>query len=49
MFDAGFTTKRDHSGIGLSLVQNIVRRCHGEIAVEQCARGGLAITTTFPA
>jgi signal transduction histidine kinase len=48
IFDRDFTTKDGHSGIGLSLVQSIVRRCRGQIDVEQSRRGGLAITVTVP-
>jgi GAF domain-containing protein len=48
IFDPEFTTKTGHSGIGLSLVRNIVRRCRGEIEVEHLPRGGLVVTTRFP-
>lgn len=47
MFDREFTTKPGHSGIGLASVQNIVRRNHGSIDVEQFRRGGVAVTVTF--
>lgn len=48
IFDNEFTTKPGHSGIGLSLVRKIVRRCRGTVEVEQFKRGGLAITAMFP-
>jgi GAF domain-containing protein len=48
MFDREFTTKAEHGGIGLSLVQNIVRRCRGTIDVEQFRRGGVAVSVRFP-
>lgn len=48
IFDNEFTTKPGHSGIGLSLVRKIVRRCRGTVEVEHFKRGGLAVTARFP-
>ncbi len=48
IFDRDFTTKAGHSGIGLSLVSSIVKRCRGEIEVEHFRQGGLAVTVRFP-
>ena len=48
IFDREFTTKAGHSGIGLALVQSIVRRCRGSIEYEQFRRGGAAFTVRFP-
>jgi hypothetical protein len=48
VFERDFTTKPGHSGIGLSLVQSIVRRCRGTIELEQFRRGGTAVTVRFP-
>lgn len=48
IFEREFTTKPDHSGIGLSLVQSIVRRSRGTIEVEHFRRGGLAVIVRFP-
>jgi signal transduction histidine kinase len=49
LFQRNYTTKPDHSGIGLSLVAGVARRCHGEIEVEHPRGGGLAISVTFAA
>jgi signal transduction histidine kinase len=48
IFDRHFSTKPGHSGIGLTLVQNIVRRSRGTIEVEQSRGGGTAITVRLP-
>jgi len=48
MFERNFTTKPDHSGIGLSLVESIVKRCRGSVDVEQASGGGTSICVTFP-
>jgi signal transduction histidine kinase len=48
LLERGFTTKVGHGGIGLSLVQSIVRRCRGTIDFEQFRRGGTAVTVRFP-
>ena len=49
MFERGFTTKPGHSGIGLALVQSIVKRAHGRIDIELPRGGGLTVTAVFPA
>jgi len=48
IFDRDFTTKPGHSGIGLTLVQNIVRRSHGSIEVEPVRSGGTTVTVRLP-
>jgi signal transduction histidine kinase len=47
IFERDYTTKPGHSGIGLSLVQSIVRRCRASIAVEHRRSGGVTITVRF--
>jgi anti-sigma regulatory factor (Ser/Thr protein kinase) len=47
MFERDYTTKSGHSGIGLSLVESIVKRCRGDIDVESPRGGGASITVTF--
>ena len=47
VFERDFTTKPGHSGIGLSLVESIVKRCRGTIDVEQGRGGGTSITVRF--
>ena len=47
MFEREFSTKSGHSGVGLSLVQGIVKRCSGRLDVEHFRRGGIAVTATF--
>jgi signal transduction histidine kinase len=46
-FQPNYTTKQDHSGIGLSLVASVARRCRGEVEIEHPRGGGLAISVTF--
>jgi GAF domain-containing protein len=48
IFDRDFSTKPGHSGIGLSYVESIVKRCRGAIAVEQPSGGGTSISVTLP-
>lgn len=48
IFERDFTTKPGHSGIGLSLVKNIVARARGRIEVERPATGGARFTVAFP-
>jgi signal transduction histidine kinase len=47
MFQRNLTTKEGHSGIGLSLVAAVARRCRGEVEVEHPRGGGVAISVTF--
>jgi signal transduction histidine kinase len=48
IFDRDFTTKDGHSGLGLSLIQSIVRRCRGVVEVEQFRKSGVAISVRIP-
>jgi sensor histidine kinase regulating citrate/malate metabolism len=47
MFQRNCTTKEGHSGIGLSLVAGVARRCRGEVEVEHPRGGGIALSVTF--
>jgi signal transduction histidine kinase len=48
IFHRDYTTKSGHSGIGLALVQSVVKRAGGSIAAERLRSGGLAVTLEFP-
>jgi len=48
VFESEYTTKPDHSGIGLALVQHIVTRAGGRIELELPPPGGLTVTVSFP-
>jgi signal transduction histidine kinase len=48
IFGRNHTTKDGHAGVGLTLVSGVVRRCRGQIDVEQPRGGGLAVTVTIP-
>ena len=48
VFQSGYSTKGDHVGLGLGLVQTIVTRAGGKIAVEQPGGGGVAIAVRIP-
>jgi signal transduction histidine kinase len=48
VFQSGFSTKGDHVGLGLGLVQSIVTRAGGKIAVEQPGGDGVAIAVRIP-
>jgi GAF domain-containing protein/anti-sigma regulatory factor (Ser/Thr protein kinase) len=47
MFKRDCSTKPGHSGIGLTLVGNVARRCRGAIDVEHPRGGGLSVTVAF--
>jgi signal transduction histidine kinase len=49
MFERNNTTKPGHSGIGLSLVSGVARRCRGRVEVEHPRGGGMAISAIFAA
>jgi signal transduction histidine kinase len=49
MFRRNETTKHDHSGVGLTFVAGVARRCRGRIDVERPRGGGLAISVVFAA
>jgi hypothetical protein len=48
IFDRDFTTKDGHSGIGLSLIRNMVKRSGGTLEIEQFRQGGIAVTVKIP-
>jgi signal transduction histidine kinase len=48
IFRSGYSTKSDHVGLGLGLVQTIVNRAGGTIEVEQPAGDGVAIAVQIP-
>src|SRR5581483_5328753 len=48
MFRRNRSTKAGHSGIGLTLVSSVARRCRGAIDVDHPRGGGLSVTVSFP-
>jgi sensor histidine kinase regulating citrate/malate metabolism len=48
IFRSGYSTKGDHVGLGLGLVQTIVSRAGGRIDVEHPSGGGVAIAVRIP-
>ena len=48
VFRSGYSTKSDHVGLGLGLVQTIVSRAGGKIDVEQPPGDGAAIAVRIP-
>lgn len=48
IFKPGYSTKSEHVGLGLGLVQSIVRQAGGEVEVEQARGPGVAITVRIP-
>jgi two-component system, CitB family, sensor kinase len=48
VFRCGYSTKSDHVGLGLALVQSIVVRAGGTIEVEQPDGGGVAFCVRIP-
>jgi signal transduction histidine kinase len=48
IFRSGYSTKSDHVGLGLGLVQTIVSRAGGKIEVEQPPGDGAAIEVRIP-
>jgi signal transduction histidine kinase len=49
IFTAGFSTKKDHVGVGLSLVRGIVQRAGGKISVDTGISPGAAFEVRIPA
>lgn len=48
LFDAFFTTKPQGNGLGLAIVQRVVRAHHGRIRAENLPQGGARIVITLP-
>src|SRR5215207_5508491 len=48
IFRSGYSTKSDHVGLGLGLVQTIVTRAGGKIEAEHPSGDGVAITVRIP-
>ena len=48
LFEPFYTTKRDGTGLGLAVVERIVRAHGAQIAVQNCPEGGAAFTLSFP-
>jgi signal transduction histidine kinase len=49
VFTAGYSTKPDHVGVGLSLVRSIVQRAGGEISIDPQVSPGAAFHVHIPA
>jgi signal transduction histidine kinase len=49
VFTAGYSTKPDHVGVGLSLVRSIVQRAGGEISIDSAVSPGTAFHVHIPA
>lgn len=47
MFEQGFSTKGENRGLGMGIIQNILRRYHGEIEIETEEQIGTCFTVTF--
>ena len=48
MFDPFYTTRKDGTGLGLAVVQQIVEQHHGQIEVESQENSGTCITVSLP-
>jgi len=48
VFEPFFTTKSSGTGLGLAICNNIIRRQHGEIWIEQGIDGGTVVKVTLP-
>jgi len=48
LFEPFYTTKRDGTGLGLAVVEQIVRAHGAQISVMNCPEGGAAFTLHFP-
>ncbi len=48
LFEPFATTKHDHAGLGLCMVQDIVQAHQGTIGVLDCPEGGAAFTIEIP-
>ena len=47
-FEPYYTTKRDKTGVGLSVVRGIARAHGGDVVAANCPEGGAAFTLRFP-
>jgi two-component system sensor histidine kinase AtoS len=48
VFDPFYTSKKEGTGLGLSVVQRIVAAHHGEVYLQNIPSGGLKVTITIP-
>ncbi|UCE46416.1 MAG: hypothetical protein JSW47_12430, partial [Phycisphaerales bacterium] len=48
VFEPFFTTKAGGTGLGLAICNSIVRRCNGDIWMEQAECGGVAVRISLP-
>ncbi len=48
LFEPFASTKHGHSGLGLSIVKQVVECHNGTIQVDDCPEGGTAFTMAFP-
>ena len=48
VFEPFFTTKTGGTGLGLAICNSIVKRCNGEIGIDQAGRGGTEVNISLP-
>ena len=48
VFEPFFTTKAGGTGLGLAICNSIVKRCNGEIWIEQTKGGGTEVKISLP-
>ena len=48
IFETGFTTREKHTGIGLSIVQQILKKYNGKISVENVQSDGVIFNVRIP-
>jgi len=48
VFESGFSTKENHSGLGLAVVKDLVERHEGEISVKSSEEEGTTFTVVLP-